>query len=673
MLVAPTSAPPPERTRVVRCAFARNLLSPGPEDTHGQQEERDDEERLEAVEARLEEPASPCARLELSASLQTSRERYRMCGGSGRSATGRTDHQRISSPFQSSEADLDINAGLVDQQLTAAIARVRPQLLLALGNQAKGDDHKVRSACFGMLCLQHMLGIDESDALDSITEGGDDAGVDAVHIGDVIDGEFTTTLLQSKYSKSLDGKAGYPANSIVRVISTIKRMFDPKSPLQVNPRLEERLEEVRSLISDGNIPEVRVLLCNNGRTWEANGQGEIDASALPADRVTFIHVNHERLVELMQRRKSISAQLRLAGKAIVENFDFRRVLIGKLPVSEIKGLFDAYSDALLDRNIRRYLGLRGNRVNVGIHDTLAEPARRSDFYFFNNGITAICTKFSHNALQAEDWVLSTEGLQIVNGGQTSKTIQLALRERPDNDFSKTFVLLRLYEISSQDEIINKITFATNSQNPVDLTDLHSNDPVQERLALGLRDVGFEYKRKRDDQVSATADVITSAVAAEAVMAAWLRKPHAAKFRRSRLFSDNYAEIFSSGLQVAHVVLSVLAFRLVENERKRPTRSRPRFVPYASHFLAMTVIDLLLEQNSISRERITHKELPGLRADFEDPKKRRQMYEIAVKRVTKALRRLGIKNDTPLPRIAAQFRRGDLLEPLQAALSAEHVS
>jgi hypothetical protein len=202
----------------------------------------------------------------------------------------------------------------------------------------------------------------------------------------------------------------------------------------------------------------------------------------------FVHVNHERLVALMQRRKPIDAQLRLSGKAIVENFDFRRVLIRKLPVSEIKGLFDAYGDALLDRNIRRYLGLRGNRVNAGIHETLADPAGRTNFYFFNNGITAICTKFSHNALQAEDWVLSTEGLQIVNGGQTSKTIQLALKELPGHDFSTTFVLLRLYEISPQDAIINNITFATNSQNPVDLTDLHSNDPVQDRLAMGLKDL-----------------------------------------------------------------------------------------------------------------------------------------------------------------------------------------
>jgi hypothetical protein len=92
----------------------------------------------------------------------------------------------------------------------------------------------------------------------------------------------------------------------------------------------------------------------------------------------------------------------------------------------------------------------------------------------------------------------------------------------------------------------------------------------------MKDLGFEYKRKRDEQIASAPDVITSTVAGEAVMAAWKRKPNAAKFRRSKLFSELYDEVFSPDLQAAHVILSVLAFRLVENERKRPKQKRPKF-------------------------------------------------------------------------------------------------
>lgn len=183
--------------------------------------------------------------------------------------------------------------------------------------------------------------------------------------------------------------------------------------------------------------------------------------------------------------------------------------------------------------------------------------------------------------------------------------------------------------------------------------------------MGLQDLGFEYKRKRDDQSASSSDVITSSVAAEAIMSVWKRKPNAAKFRRSKLFSELYDEVFSPDIQPAHVILSVLCFRMVESERKRPKKKPANFVPYASHFLAM-VGDLLLEQANITREQVTHQNLPALREAFETNKAK--LYGQAVTRVRDALKRMGIKGDTALPRVAAQFRRGDLLEPLQSVLA-----
>jgi hypothetical protein len=562
---------------------------------------------------------------------------------------------------------MDLNAGLIDQRVNSTVGPIKSTLIERLGSQSAKDAHKLKSAAFTLLCLQALLSVDEESALDCLTDGSQDVGVDALHIGDVVDGEFVVTLVQSKYSKSLDGNSGYPANAIVRIISTVRSIFDPEADLHAHSRLEQLVTEVRSLILDGHIPEVRVLLCNNGKSWEQNGENEISGSGLTSKRVSFHHINHDKLIELFQKRKSIDSHLKLSGKAFVDDFDYRRVLVGRLPVTQIKTLFDAHGDTLLDRNIRRYLGLKDNRVNVGIHGTLIDPSKRGNFYFFNNGITAVCSKFSHNALQADNWEVHVRGLQIVNGGQTCKTIQRTLQEDSSVDYSRTFVLLRLYELSADDDhLVNSITFATNSQNPVDLTDLRSNDAVQERLALGLRDLGFEYKRKRDDQVVSGPDVITSSVAAEAVMAVWKRRPNAAKFRRSKLFSDFYDEVFSADLQASHVVLSVLAFRLVESERKRPKKERPRYVPYASHFLAMVVGDLLLQELGLDRDQVTHLNLADLRSTFD--KEKGKLYTKAVARVGAALRRLGVKADTPLPRIAAQFRRGDLLEPLQKALA-----
>lgn len=552
----------------------------------------------------------------------------------------------------------DINASIIDQHLNSTVGRLGDEIARRIG--AKGDHHRIKSAAYALLCLQHTLSLPEQDALDALTDGGNDAGIDALHVGGVVDGEFPVTLVQSKYSKSLAGKDGYPGNSIVRILQTLVQLFDPKKKVAANTRLGELVVEIRSLLLDQNIPEVQVLLCNNGRKWEANGESELVSSGLRDKGVAFVHVNHDTLIAFLQKKKSVDTQFRLAGRAFVENYDLRRVLIGKLPVSEIKSLFDVHGDRLLDRNIRRYLGLRENRVNIGIHSTLSDPVRRSSFYFFNNGITAVCSKFTHTALQESDWTVGAEGVQIVNGGQTCKTIQAALAEDPSGDYSNVHVLLRLYEVGSDDvEVVDSITLATNSQNPVDVADLHSNDTRQERLGLGLADLGFEYKRKRDESATSSSSVITAAVAAEAVMAVWQRRPNVAKFRRARLFSDFYGQVFPDSLQPAHVVLSVLIFRLVENERKRLRRKRPRFVPYASHFLAMVVGDLLLKRAQLRREQIDHGNLDNVRQILD--RNREVLYANALRQVESGLKALGIARDAPLPRIAAQFRRDDLLQ------------
>ena len=87
-------------------------------------------------------------------------------------------------------------------------------------------------------------------------------------------------------------------------------------------------------------------------------------------------------------------------------------------------------------------------------------------------------KFSYNALQEQNWIVKIDHLQIINGGQTCKTIHQTLKAHPEIDFSQVYLLIRLYEVSKDEGIIQDITYATNSQNPVDFRDLKSNDERQ---------------------------------------------------------------------------------------------------------------------------------------------------------------------------------------------------
>lgn len=260
---------------------------------------------------------------------------------------------------------MNINASIVDQRLNGILADHANLLPAGL------NEEKQRSVAFVLLSIATMLDFSLKDASELLTEGGQDEGVDGLHLGEVEDGEFTVTLFQGKYKhKDLGGTANFPENGVQKAIATISGLFDPSRELALNQRLAPRVEEIRSLIRDGYIPTVRVVLCSNGARWTGDAQLRIDQSGFPADQVIWTHFNHDAIVGVLQRLKSVDDSLRLEGRAVIEEFNYRRVLIGKVPVSEIAELFNRHDDLLLQRNIRRYLGLHANRVNLA--DLLAD-------------------------------------------------------------------------------------------------------------------------------------------------------------------------------------------------------------------------------------------------------------------------------------------------------------
>lgn len=223
------------------------------------------------------------------------------------------------------------------------------------------------------------------------------------------------------------------------IIDAIGALFDPARRLALNPRLLKRIEDIRSFVAGGAIPRVTAIAANNGLSWNAIAQGRIDDSARSfGDQVEWRHVGPEDLLALLQAQRLIDTTLQLSGAAIVEPFDFRRVLIGRISVSELAKLAEQFGDRLLERNIRRYLGLAGNRVNEAVADTLRNPDQRSNFYFYNNGITITCTQFRHNALVQNNSQVQINGLQIVNGGENALKPLFEGRERTLQRLSATF-------------------------------------------------------------------------------------------------------------------------------------------------------------------------------------------------------------------------------------------
>lgn len=322
-----------------------------------------------------------------------------------------------------------------------------------------------------------------------------------------------------------------------------------------------------------------------------------------------------------------------------------------------------HGDRLLERNIRRYLGLHGNRVNEGIRATL-QSGQPSNFYFFNSGLTLVCNDFSYNALQGSDYQVRVENLQIVNGGQTCMTIlktseAMAAEGRPlPADAS---VLVRLYKLPrDNDDIVLQITHATNSQNPVDLKDLRANDEIQRQLEVSIQELGFHYRRKRVDGAPKATD-ITAGAAAEALLAVWRQAPHQAKFLTREHFGKLYAQIFPPGVNGTQVVLAVMLYRMAENHRRCPADTDPPLVRYASCFIAMRMGQRLLADLNRPLGDLDHRSFDAARKLIDERGER--YFSAAVTDIESALHTLYGRKEVSTLQLSATFRRGDLIQML----------
>lgn len=148
------------------------------------------------------------------------------------------------------------------------------------------------------------------------------------------------------------------------------------------------------------------------------------------------------------------------------------VVIAVVPLSECIKFPGIKDGTLFRKNVRQSLGL-SNAVNKGIRNTIYSDRHR-DFFFFHNGITAIC-----NRMEKRDSKLYLHGVSVVNGCQSLNTI-LSCSERVKT-LTDTSLLFRFYEIPQHDRA-DKISINTNSQSSVKPRDLRSND----RRVLNLK-------------------------------------------------------------------------------------------------------------------------------------------------------------------------------------------
>ncbi|MHC1698602.1 MAG: AIPR family protein [Geobacteraceae bacterium] len=318
---------------------------------------------------------------------------------------------------------------------------------------------------------------DPIQARDDITDGADDKQIDAIFVDD---DRATIFVVQGKFI----GGTTVDAVPLREVLSSWIQMRDLVRLQEVgNNKLKQKLSEVARALED----EYEVcfelittaVLTESAQKDLATFQEQLaELSEKDEFPATILLVNEDEIrrrydLALERENPSLSHALDLSVcQTLTVTIAGTQVVIAVVPLSECIKFPGIKDGTLFQKNVRQSLGL-SNAVNKGIKNTIYGDRHR-DFFFFHNGITAIC-----NRMEKKDTKLILHGVSVVNGCQSLNTI-LSCSERV-KILTDTCLLFRFYEIPQRDRA-DKISINTNSQSAVKPRDLRSND----RRVLNLK-------------------------------------------------------------------------------------------------------------------------------------------------------------------------------------------
>ena len=241
----------------------------------------------------------------------------------------------------------------------------------------------------------------------------------------------------------------------------------------------------------GSLSQIRFCVITDGRTTVETLPQDV-LGGVPVSRSLWDIVRLHRLITSGQQRETISIDLResyggplpcLQADSTEEGY---RAFLTLIPGSLLRGIYSDYGTRLLERNVRSFLQARG-KVNRGIRDTIAREPER--FLAYNNGITLTAESVELCSNGGMTTITRLDGLQIVNGGQTTASLLATGRGRAD--LSQVHVAAKLIEIQSgesHDDLVRNVSRYANSQNRVSEADFSANDPFHVRVETLSRTV-----------------------------------------------------------------------------------------------------------------------------------------------------------------------------------------
>lgn len=415
--------------------------------------------------------------------------------------------------------------------------------------------------------------------IDEDIDGKGEKQIDIVKIQEFSEeGRAEIWIFQIKNQKT------FKSNSITLIANGLDWIFSqPRESVNslTNLAFKNKIKEVRQIRQTYGMSnmDVNVIYASRGDTTKLGREHNEEANKLQEiweskyfGEFEFRMLGASELME-MQREKEfspnrINADLRIVydvNQASLLRFNegkVRAVLCTTTGDEIAKLVSQGPKNAIFEKNIRRFLGMRG-RVNSEIHQTaVGADETAKQFWYMNNGITMTCDELDV-VTDPDDAMIKLKNVQIVNGCQTAMTLRKAFQDGDLND--RVRLQVKAYE-STNPDFVNKIVLATNNQNSIKARDLYSNDRAQIDIQKVMEErYGFYYERKanefRDSKEIKKIRIIDNEKAGQAYLAMTLKRPTTARTQKYKIFSDElYGQIYE-GVDVTKMLTSYLFYKI----------------------------------------------------------------------------------------------------------------
>jgi hypothetical protein len=271
------------------------------------------------------------------------------------------------------------------------------------------------------------------------------------------------------------------------------RDFDKDSQVQFYFITNDKLSDTDTIRDEFNLSKERVESQTENYVFELKSLAELKEDyrivTSESEMITKeVYINVESLHDTFT---SETRQAYLDLSDVVNDNTNYKTIICTISGNMLKSLWREHKSSLFNYNIRGFLG--ENPINKKIKETIKlEPEK---FYFYNNGISAICTDIepiiNNKGILAQ---FKCSNFQIINGAQTTTTIG-KFKDKNSIHLNKVRILLRITkaeDYKKEKGLNKKIVTYNNSQTIIKASDFRSNDDIQIWLEKKLNEFKYKY-------------------------------------------------------------------------------------------------------------------------------------------------------------------------------------